>query len=298
MKVLVTGATGFLGSHLVPELLAQGHRVGYVARAGSVLLPERDGCRVWTVGDNGEGIGEALAACRPDVVVHLAALYICEHDPDDIGPLIRTNVEFGAHLLDAMTASGCQALVYAGSAWQHYRDRNYCPVNLYAATKQAFSAIAEYYVDAAGLRLLELHLYDSYGAGDARPKLLNRLRDAAEAGADFSMSEGTQSMHLVHVDDLSRGLAMACEQVSTFNPGERRLYRLPSEKAVTLRELVDTLSAVDPLRPVKACWGLRPFRQREVFRPWEGAPILPGWQPRRTLTEGLCEMVKPTEEVR
>jgi len=290
MNVLVTGATGFLGSHVMPELLKRGHHVGALLREESVRDRVPRECWVWKMAADHDGLVEALTTFRPDVVVHLAALYICEHDQEDIRPLIRTNIEFGAQLLEGMRAAGCEALVYAGSAWQHYHDQEYCPVNLYAATKQAFSALADYYRDAAGLRVLELHLYDSYGPNDPRPKLLNRLLAAAETGGDMAMSEGTQRMHLVHVNDLSRGVAMACDQVRTFEPGERRVYRLPSHKALTLREVVATLDAVDPSHPVRVRWGERPFRHREVFTPWEGAPVLPGWRPEYTLAEGLSKI--------
>lgn len=287
MKVLVTGATGFLGSHVVPELLQRGHRVGALVREGSSSDRVLAECAVWTVTKDSGGVVEALTEFRPDVVVHLAALYICDHHQEDISPLIRTNIEFGGQLLEGMRAAGCDALVYAGSAWQHYRDQEYCPVNLYAATKQAFSALADYYRDAVGLRVVELHFYDSYGPNDSRPKLLNRLLQAAEAGTEVAMSPGNQRMHLVHVHDLSRGVAMACDQVRMLETGERRVYRLPSHKAITLRELVATVDAVDRSRPIKVKWGERPFRTREVLTPWEGAPVLPGWRPEVTLAEGL-----------
>lgn len=119
-------------------------------------------------GEDGSGFREALDSFRPEVVVHLAAHYVAEHAYEDIGVLVRSNVLFGAYLLEAMREVGCDAMVYAGTSWQHYRDQEYCPVNLYAAMKQAFSTLAEFYRDAAGLRLLELHLYDSYGENDLR----------------------------------------------------------------------------------------------------------------------------------
>ncbi|MDD5558283.1 NAD(P)-dependent oxidoreductase [Candidatus Methylomirabilis sp.] len=287
MKILVTGSTGFLGSHLMPHLRDRGHCVGCLVHDNSTLQPEPSDLPTWRVGVNGSGFCEALTEFMPDVVVHLAALYVAEHRYEDVGPLVQANVEFGAYLLDAMGAAGCDALVYAGTSWQHYHDRNYCPVNLYAATKQAFSTLAEYYLDAAGLRLLELHLYDSYGEDDPRNKLLSRLQAAAESSDEFAMSEGAQRLHLVHVADLVRGVAMACEQVQTFKAGERRIYRLPSAKAVSLRELVAMLNVSDQSHPVRVRWGTQPYRRREVFQPWEGAEVLPGWLPEISLEGGL-----------
>lgn len=292
MNVLVTGATGFLGSHVVPELLQRGHHVGALLREESVRDRVPRACWVWTMAADRSGLDEALTTFRPDVVVHLAALYICDHDPEDVTPLIRTNIEFGAQLLEGMRVAGCDAMVYAGSAWQHYRDQAYCPVNLYAATKQALSTLADYYRDAVGLRVLELHLYDSYGPNDSRPKLLNRLLQAAEDRTEVAMSPGDQRIHLVHVHDLSRGVVMACDQVSALSPGERRVYRLPSQKAMTLREVVATLDATDQSRPMTVKWGGRPYRVREVFTPWEGADVLPGWWPEIPLDDGLRELRK------
>ena len=290
MKVMVTGATGFLGSHVVLDLVQQGHHVGVLLREESARERVPRECAVWMVTADGNGLVEALTEFKPDVVVHLAALYVCDHDQEDVSPLIRTNIEFGAQVLEGMRAAGCRALVYAGSAWQHYRDQAYCPVNLYAATKQAFSALADYYRDADGLRVLELHLYDSYGPNDARPKLLNRLLQASENGTEVAMSLGEQRLHLVHVDDLSRGVVMACDHVHKFDPGERRIYRLPSHQALTLREVVATLNAVDRSCQVTVKWGERPYRLREVFTPWEDAEVLPGWCPQIPLEAGLRAM--------
>lgn len=291
MKVLVTGINGFLGRHLAAELLLRGHQVGGLVRSDNQDMPAvLADLPLWPLEPDHAGIDRALEGFSPDVVVHLAALFVSEHRPEDVVPLVRANIEYGARLLDAMRVAGCDALVYAGTSWQHHHDREYCPTNLYAATKQAFSTLAEYYLDAAGLRLLELHLYDSYGEDDGRKKLINLLKFAAQSADELAMSEGAQLIHLVHIDDLARGFAMACEQVGMLSAGERKIYRLPSARAVSLRELVAAFNAVMPECPVSIRWGERPYRQREVFHPWETGDILPGWRPEISLAEGLLRV--------
>lgn len=291
MKILITGATGFLGSHLAAYLRDKGHHVGCLRRPGSTLPAQLAGLPEWTANDSGKGFRKALGNFQPHVVVHLAALYIAEHRPDDVGRLVHANIEYGAHLLEAMRAAGCDAMVYAGTSWQHYRNEDYCPANFYAATKQAFSTLAEYYLDAAGLRLLEIHLYDSYGENDPRNKLVNLLKRSARTGETINMSEGRQKLHLIHVDDLCAGLEAACRQSQELPPATRNIYRMPSQRAVSIRELVETFDAVSGLPKLNVNWGNLPYRTREVLTPWEDGEVLPGWQARIGLAEGLKRVI-------
>jgi len=292
MRVLITGATGFLGSNLAQYMRGQGHDVACLHRKGTNLPAPITGLPSWTTDEDGTGFGKALNDFRPDTVVHLAALYLTEHRPEDVAPLLRANIEYGVHLLEAMREAESTAMVFAGTSWQHYRNQAYCPANLYAATKQAFTSLADYYRDAHGLRLLELHLYDSYGPNDPRKKLIHHLCNAARNATPLAMSHGEQRIHLLHVDDLTRALEEACVQVQAFPSGHRELYRLPSPTAISLRELVTLFNQAHPDQPVKVDWGKRPYREREIFEPWEGCEILPNWAPRITLAEGLATICR------
>jgi nucleoside-diphosphate-sugar epimerase len=287
MKILLTGISGFVGSHLASHLLACGHEVAGVLRRGGRHSPRLASVRYHTIDDDGTELHAVLQSTAPDLVIHLAAHYVAEHRAADIQSLIRGNVEFGAQLLEAMSASRCAHLVYAGTAWQHHR----APVNLYAAAKNAFVALAAFYRSAHGLRMLELALYDSYGPDDPRPKLINQLKYSAQTSVRLDMTSGTQRIHLLHIDDLCRGLERAGEQVTGFAPGEHRVYRLPSGQPLTLRQLVDAFNAAGTAATqAQVRWGAKPHRAREVMTPWEGAEVLPGWQPQISIEAGMRQL--------
>lgn len=288
-KALVTGAAGFIGGGLVRRLLAEGWEVH--ALLGRSCLREalaevEDRITVHLHDGSMAGMTAILEAARPDVVFHLASLFLSEHRPDQVGELIGSNLLFSTQLAEAMSLSGAKNLVNTGTSWQHFGTEDYRPVNLYAATKQAFEDLLAYYHDARGLSVITLKLYDTYGPGDRRPKLINLLLDAARTGRPLAMSPGGQTVVLTHLDDVTAAFAAAAQRLLAAEAPLREDFLVSGDR-LTLRELAARVAEATG-RPLNIEWGGRPYRDREVMAPVasEGR-LLPGWTPGITLEEGL-----------
>ena len=288
-RALVTGATGFVGSHVARVLRARGVEVHAVVRSAASLekVPDLD---VVAHVDDGTtaGMASIVAAARPDATFHLATNFISEHRPDDVAALVADNIGFPARLADALAdqagATGVPApFVNTGTGWQHVGGARYRPKNLYAATKQAFEDVLRFYSDGGRLRVVTVNLYDSYGPLDRRPKLLAALVRALRTGTPVEMNSGRALVDLVHGRDVVDALVLATD-------AREGVYALSSGRPLTLRELVDVLGAVAG-RPVPVHWDARPDREGDMLEPWEAGPPVPGWTPAVTLEDGLRELL-------
>lgn len=288
-RALVTGATGFVGRCVVDRLLANGWVVHIVVRPESKLGLLASAMQRVAVHRQDATIDAARAIvreARPDVVFHLASVFVSEHQPSDVERMIESNVKFGALIVEAMYREGAKCLVNTGTHWQHFQGRGYSPVNLYAATKQAFESLLQYYVEACGLRAITLELSDTYGAGDPRKKLLNLLLDSARTGNELHASPGEQAIDLVHVEDVARAYLKAAELVLSPGHHAHERFRVSSSAPIGLRALVHELERALGIT-VPVVWGARTYRPREVMSPWQGIPALPEWEPQIPLGEGL-----------
>lgn len=285
---LVTGGTGFLGAHLVNRLIHDGWHVHVVSRRPPADGP---GVRYHRSGDAMAAWDALLQSVRPQVVFHLATLFVAEHRADQVDELIDTNLKLGCRLLDAMDRAGTRRLVNAASTWQHREpgSPDPHPVNLYAATKQAFEGIVDYYAELRGLSAVSLRLFDTYGPQDRRPKLINLLLRLSADAPPLALSAGEQRLCLVHVQDGVEALMAAAAHTASASSGHARLG-LGGVPQRSLREIVALLEALRGQRlPVQ--WGARPYRVNEVMLPWHALHPLPGWQPRIRLEEGLAALV-------
>jgi nucleoside-diphosphate-sugar epimerase len=277
-RALVTGATGFVGGHLVRHLVDDGWTVDALVRDPAAGLPE--GVRVHPVPGAIEDLIAVVGELRPEVCFHLATAFRGVHVPEDIEPMVTANIGFGTALAEAVSQAGDCVFLNTGTVWQHYDARPYSPVSLYAATKQAFTDVLRFYEEVAGLPVVTLELTDTYGPGDPRPKLLPILVKAARAGTRLQMTEGTQLIDLLHVDDAVRALLATATGV----PGS--VFGASGGDTVTLRELVARFERVSGLE-VAAEWGVRAARPREMMRPWMVSGPPPGWSPQITLDDGI-----------
>lgn len=293
-RALITGVTGFVGSHLARALIRESWEVHAVVRRHSSLerLGDiRDTLKVHHSYDgNVARLVEIVEQSRPDVVFHLASQFIVEHKPKEIEDLIVSNILFGTHLVEAMSLSGVKYLVNTGTSWQHFENRDYDPVNLYSAMKEAFEAILTFYIKVRGLKIITLKLFDTYGPDDRRPKIFSLLRKMMNQTEPVAMSPGDQLLDLTYIDDVVDSYLVAASRLLEGRVSGHEQYAVSSGCTVSLRELVAVFQRETKSNlPVQ--WGARPYRQREVMVPWDRGEPLPGWRPRVSLAEGIEKLM-------
>ncbi len=287
-RVLITGITGYIGSNLARHLLPDCEVCGLVREPLNLTYLSDIQEKVHLLHYDGTlgSISKALDANRPDLVYHLAACYTGAHGPEQTPKLVDSNLTLGAYLLEAMAGCGCSALVYASTVMVHYQGEAYRPLNLYAATKQAFSDLLLYYTDAKLLRAVTLVLADTYGPGDRRPKILNLVRKAAQTGEKLELSDGEQDFDVVYIDDVVRAFRQAGEQLLRKPEWENETFQVMSPHPCTLRATVERMLSINGLT-LNAEWGRRPRPEREIRRAVRLYPSLPGWKPEVALETGL-----------
>jgi nucleoside-diphosphate-sugar epimerase len=236
---------------------------------------------------------DIVETAAPQIVFHLASLFLSQHCYEDVANLIESNISLTAHLVEAMIQNNVKLLINTGTTWQHYQNRSYSPVNLYAATKQAAEDVIQYYHEAHALHCITLTLFDTYGPDDIRPKLLNVLKSAALSGNQLPLSPGEQFMNLVHVDDVVRAYLMAADRLIPHQNSGPFLekYAIAADACVTVKDLVLLFETIAGTK-LNMVWGERPYRDREIITPWALSNRLPGWIPEVSLREGLTAFIK------
>ena len=296
MRILLTGATGFIGSNLARALSEHGHRVAFIYRATSDTSFVREHGDGYLYDGSTPSLIEALKASQAELVIHVASCFIAEHQTKDIENIVSSNVLFGTQLLEAMTMSGCHRIINTGTAWQYFHSRSYNPSCLYAASKQAFESMLDFYVNARDFVATTLYIFDTYGPNDPRRKLFRLLLDLNSGRRDkLEMSPGEQKINLLYISDVIEAFMTAAVQMIEQPPAAHRRYVIPGKETLPLRDLVATFSGISG-RTLPIEWGKKPYRQREIMEPWGDGEVLPDWSPQVPLQEGISKVIAADRE--
>lgn len=293
MRVLITGATGFIGKHLTSYLLQNKHMVYCTLRNNEVNPFDEnivksifvDQCSI-------KKITSFLIENRIEGIIHLASFVQSgDHDQFDIESLVHSNITFGTIILEASSNAKVRWFINTGTYWQFYNSDVYNPVNLYAATKQAFLDIAKYYWDTNRFKFCTIILYDTYGPNDPRNKILNHWHRVSQTGESLDMSPGDQLIDITHVSDIASAFELLAHHLKNEHPEvvNGDLFALKAKKRYTLKELSIIFEKATG-KKLNINWNKRSYRNREIMLPWINGKEIPGWEPKVSLLHGILNL--------
>lgn len=312
-RVLVTGATGFIGSHLTRRLVADGAEVHALTSTASGTYPVRlVDVRDRVVLHSGDltdraALDVVVASARPDVVFHLGASTHVGRSWELVDECVQVNVQGTVNLLQALAEPGYERFVYVGTSEIYgavdvpfREDGPVNPVSPYSVAKYAAERYCRMFVRAHGWPIVCLRPFNAYGPWQSPDRVVPEIIGRALRGEPLRMTQGRQTREFNHVEDLIEGFV----RIAVADDVVGEIVNLGCGQETSMRELATML-----LRmlgdPVTAEYGALPDRPNEIWHMRSDstkAEKLLGWTSTIPLDEGLrrtvdwyrTELARPT----
>jgi UDP-glucose 4-epimerase len=284
-SVLVSGGSGFIGTHLCGRLIASGARLHVVSREPRKAESER---LQWWQADFKDivAVRQVFKNTQPHLVFHLASHVVGARQLGAVLPTFYDNLASTVHLLTAATETGCQRVVLAGSSEepQIFDDTTFA-CSPYAASKWASTIYGHMFQQLFQLPVVMPRIFMTYGPDQKDlEKLVPFVTLSLLRGEAPKLSSGQRRADWIYVDDVVEGLLRAA-----ITPGiEGCSFDLGSGSLVSVREIVERIAEIVGTS-IEPTFGTLPDRPFEQERPADTSFLSDklGYHPRTSLNPGL-----------
>ncbi len=302
LPVLISGADGFIGSHLTKELVSLGAKVNVFIEPDESawrikeFLPKIRVYRADITDFN--SVNKAVKEARPLKIYHLAAKVDVDRSPELIDEMIETNLKGTLNILKALRNSQCDfdCFINTGTCEEYgngevpfQESQRENPISAYSSSKLAATNFCQMLYKTQKLPIVTLRPFLTYGPYQINDMLISSLVRKCLLNESFEMTKGEQSRDFNYVSDIVAGYLKASVTEAAIgeiiNLGSGREYRI-TEVAHLIVKLTET-----KIRPTI---GKLPYRSAETMHFYcsnEKARCLLNWQPKVSLEEGLKKTI-------
>lgn len=327
MKVLVTGAAGFIGYHLAEKLLARGDEVVGVdnvndyysvelKRSRLARLERHDGFRFFEIDlADREAMEDVFAAGAFDRVVNLAAQAGVRYSLTNPHAYVDSNLVGFMNVLEGCRHSGVKHLVYASSSSVYganttmpfsVHDNVDHPLSLYAATKKANELMAHTYSHLYGLPTTGLRFFTVYGPWGRPDMALFLFTKAILEGRPIDVfNHGRMRRDFTYIDDIVEGVVRVMDRVAEPNPAwsgaspdpgtssaPYRIYNIGNNQPVELMHLIEVLERCLGRRAEKNMLPMQPGDVPATYADVDDLVRDVGFKPATPIEEGVARFVE------
>lgn len=307
LRVLITGAAGFIGFHLARQLHACGNAVlGYdnfndyytpqLKRDRAQVL-QKEGIEV-VEGDicDADKLRKVIATCRPTHVAHLAAQAGVRYSVTHPHAYVEANLAGFVHILEACRAQAGLKLVYASSSSVYglndkapftVMDETNRPASLYGATKKANEVMAHSYHHLYGIPMTGLRFFTAYGPWGRPDMAYYSFTKAIEQGRPIEVyNHGKMQRDFTYIDDIVAGIAAALDRCDGYH-----LYNLGNDSPVELNRFIELIEQAVGKKAIRIP---KPMQPGDVLKTWadisQSRQQL-GYDPKTSLEVGIPRFV-------
>jgi CDP-paratose synthetase len=285
LNIFLTGATGFVGSHILSKLLHCGHNVTIIRRPNSDTKRIDDYIDQVSTIDNENNINGTLGF---DCIIHAATSY--ENSNYAGSDILSANINLPVYLLDYAVNNKCKKFINISTFIAKYEAG---PPNSYALTKRHMEEWGMYYCNHYPLNFVNVVLHQVYGTGDSitkfTPWLVNELKTNVKS---IELTEGNQERDFVNVIDVQKAIGLIVEQPYQDSYDE---YEVCSGNITTIREFAQIVKLA-----ANSCsrldFGAIDYRENEIMsihsNPSKTFGL--GWRPEIELVSGVEIMIRNT----
>ena len=241
-RILITGATGFIGSNIINLLLEKKIYIYDILRKKNKnnkyikkLQREKNYFPIFYKKFN--DLEEKLKKININTVINCATYYSTKNDVETIEKLIQTNIIFCSIILETLKKK-IKKFINFGSMMEYSNGNNFSPKNFYAITKFSFQKIEEFYKkENPKIKFYDLKLYETYGDNDKREKIIPTIIKKYSQNKNITIVSKNLAMNFVHIESLMLAVKMIIE--NQIQEGE---YCIKNKKFTKIKEIIDSLN--------------------------------------------------------
>lgn len=290
-KILVSGSTGFVGKHLIPKLIYEGHEILEITRdisKSTNLFVDTTSKLLFDDSNFKEKINEF----KPTIVIHLASYLTSSDNWMDVEKLVNTNILFISKILDAVSNVGLKLFINTGTFAEYFKgDDELLPSYYYAATKTASRAIVDYYANTYNYKQATIVPYTIYGGNDSQKKIIDIIYDSTLSEKPLDLSPGEQVLDFIHIDDVTNFYKAVVNNVNKL-PCKTN-FKLGTGTGHNLKQVATYIEKITN-RKANINWGGRDYRNSDVMfavANLENIASTLDWKPQILLKDGILKLI-------
>jgi len=281
-NILLTGATGFIGSNILKEIRLN-NKVFIIQRFESKKkIKKTKNIKIITF-KNYNTLSNKLKKIKVDTIIHCATHYKKEHIQKDILKFIQSNILLGNIILENLKKLNAKQFINFSTTWKNFDNKKNNPRNLYAAYKKSFNCLIQYYKKKIpNINFIDLMIVDTFGENDKRQKLINTLRNNYIKKRTSKIISKRLYLNLINVEDIVNAVKILLK--NKIQPGK---YILKNSNYFNLFELIEYINKNNNNNRIKVKWLSNTLIKDKILK----YKKLKNWNPKKSNIKNVKDLI-------